>query len=380
MVKVNNEEEFDMGVFGTDEDVQLNLDETTKLESEKEKEDSEKKEDSEENNNNTNENNTNTSKDEEEESSEDVVSKEKDEEGNSDEDTSPDIFTSFATLLSEKGLLSSFNKETKLESEEDLANLVKSEIDSKSKEMIVSKLGEEGFEALEKGVSLSEYQSYKTDLETLDSVNDETLENNQDLSKRIILEDYKAQGLPEERAIKLLNKSVALGEESLLDDAKESLDSLKEYQKVQFEKTQEQRIAERNQALQEQEKIDNDLKNSVYNTEEIINGVKINKEIKDRMYDTMTSIVSKNENGVPENQLMKDRREDPINFDTKLYYLYTLTKGFNDFSKLMNTTTSKVTSDFENALRSNSKFENSGSPDFLNDADSYDGIGEELNM
>jgi hypothetical protein len=57
-----------------------------------------------------------------------------------------------------------------------------------------------------------------------------------------------------------------------------------------------------------------------------------------------------------------------------------MTKGFSDFSKLMNTTESKVTSNFEKALRSNKNFENSGSPDFLNDKNSYNGIGDELNI
>lgn len=383
MGEQENNEEFNMDIFDSEEDVQLNLEEenlleTKKSDSEEEKSDSDKA--------NENASNTDDKLKGESEDSESVIGKEnnkEDKEGDSekdDNDTSPDIFTSFANLLSEKGLLSSFNEETKLESEDDLANLVKSEIDTRSKEMLVSKLGEEGYEALEKGISLAEYQSYKNDLETLDSVDEDSLKSNPELSKRIILEDYKAQGLPEERAIKLLNKSLELGDDSLLEDARESLDSLKEYQKVQFEKTQAQRAEEAEKLAKEQEKIDNDLKNSVYNTDEIIKGVKINKEIKDRMYDTMTSIVSKNEKGIPENKLMKDRREDPINFDTKLYYLYTVTKGFNDFSKLMNTTTSKVTSDFEKALRSNSKFENSGSPDFLNDANSYDGVGEELNL
>lgn len=383
-MKEGNNEDYDMSFFDSEEDIQLNFDEENLLD---EKQTGSEEDDDSEENRNTDENTSNTDKDSEEEESEDsesVVGKDekenKESDSEEDEDSSPDIFTSFATLLSEKGLLSSFNGDTKLESEDDLAELVKSEIDARSKDALISKLGEDGYEALEKGISLAEYQNYKNDLDTLDSVNDEALENNQELSKRIILEDYKAQGLPEERAIKLLNKSAELGEDSLLEDAKESLQSLKEFQKVQFQKTQEQRAEEAKQAAKQQEKIDNDLKNSVYNKDEIIEGIKINKEIKDRMYNTMTSIVSKNEQGVPENQLMKDRREDPIEFDTKLYYLYTVTKGFNDFSKLTNATKSKVASDFERTLRSNKKFENSGSPDFLNDADSYDGIGEELNL
>ena len=48
---------------------------------------------------------------------------------------------------------------------------------------------------------------------------------------------------------------------------------------------------------------------------------------------------------------MKDRRTNPIEFDTKLYYLYELTKGFSDFSLLENKTKTKVSNDFERALK-----------------------------
>ena len=75
---------------------------------------------------------------------------------------------------------------------------------------------------------------------------------------------------------------------------------------------------------------------------------------------------------------MRDRRENPIEFDTKLYALYELTKGFKDFSKFNSTIKSKVANDFETILRKNSKFEDSGTPSYLADSESYDGLGLEL--
>jgi len=383
---MSEENEFDMGIFGEEDSIELNLEEDNPFDIKKDidgeeddasnpaDEDDKKPEGSEEDD-----------QEEENDDPENVVSKkDKDDDEEDDPDSdgdSPEIFTSFATMLAEKGLLSSFNSETDdIKSEEDLTNVIRKEISTQSQSYLKEKLGEEGFDALEKGVSLQEYQNYKNTVDTLDSVDEESLSSNMELSKQIILEDYKAQGMSEERATRILNKSVDLGDDSVLEDAIESLASLKETQKVNFAKHEETREAERQDQIKSQEKIDNDLKNSVYNTDEIIKGVKLNKEIKDRMYSTMTGIVGKNQDGIPENKLMQQRRSNPIEFDTKLYYLYEMTKGFSDFSKLMNTTESKVTSNFEKALRSNKNFENSGSPDFLNDKNSYNGIGDELNI
>jgi len=74
---------------------------------------------------------------EEDDDPENVVSKkDKDDDEEDDPDSdgdSPEIFTSFATMLAEKGLLSSFNSETDdIKSEEDLTNVIRKEISTQS--------------------------------------------------------------------------------------------------------------------------------------------------------------------------------------------------------------------------------------------------------
>jgi hypothetical protein len=84
----------------------------------------------------------------------------------------------------------------------------------------------------------------------------------------------------------------------------------------------------------------------------------------------MTTIVGTSPQGVSENALMRTRREDPVGFDTKLYYLYEITKGFSDFSKINKGGRSSAIKDLERAARANI---NSGStPSFVQDKDSYD--------
>jgi|TARA_R110000822_G_scaffold152112_8_gene291351 hypothetical protein len=305
------------------------------------------------------------------------VSGDEDPEGG-DDAISPNLFSSFASELHSKGVLPSLDLDTaKIEDTEGLATVIKGEIDAQAKNYIISKIGEDGYDALEKGISLAQYQQHTNTVDTLNSITDEGLAEDLDLAKRVILQDYINQGLTEVRAKRILQKTIDLGEEAVLEDAKESITSLKVYEenRIQSEKVAAtQRNAD---AVQAQEKIDNDLKSAIYTKKSIIEGMTINKTIQDKVYKSITQVVGESPDGVMENKLMQDRRENPIEFDSKLYYLYEITKGFSDFSTITTKASSKAASDFEKALRQ-TKFEGSGSPGFTQDRDSYDGLGTEL--
>ena len=179
--------------------------------------------------------------------------------------------------------------------------------------------------------------------------------------------------------MRLLKRSIDAGDESIIEDAKESLESLKVAEGRRMDQLAEQREEASKAATKAQEKIDNDLKNAIYNTDEFITGQKVNKATQDRVYKSITNIVGKSPNGIMENQLMKDRRENPIEFDTKLYYLYEMTKGFKDFSLLENKTKTKASNELEQALRGMKLDTSGGAPSYLSDPNSYSGgIGSEI--
>lgn len=312
---------------------------------------------------------------------EDIDTNDGDDSDSDDDDaSSSNIYSSLASVLNEQGLLPSLNlEENAIENIDDLTKVFKSELNTQANQYIVDKLGQEGFDALEKGVSLSEYQQYQDDVNVLDSITDDSLEEDIELSKRIILQDYTSQGISEDKALRFLKRSIDIGEEAILEDAKQSLESLKVLQSRKLEELKETKATELVQQKEQQEKIDNDLKNSIYTKDEIIKGVVLNKSIQDKIYKSITNVVSTDPNtGVLENQLMKDRRENPTEFDTKLYYLYELTKGFTDFSKIVSKSKSKAATQLEKSLRSNKSFDASGQAGFLNDKNSYDGIGGEI--
>ena len=292
--------------------------------------------------------------------------------------TSPNLFSSFASELHSKGVLPTLDLDkTKIEDTDSLADVIKGEIDSQTKSYIISKIGEDGYDALEKGVSLAQYQEHTNTVDQLDSITDDVLEEDVDLAKRVILQDYINQGLTEQKAKRILQKTIDAGEDSVLEDAKESIQSLRAYENLRIEQEKVNASQRQLAAVKEQEKIDNDLKSAIYSKNSIIEGIAINKTIQDKVYKAITQVVGESPDGVMENQLMRDRRENPVDFDAKLYYLYELTKGFQDFSNITTKATTKAVSDFERALRQ-TKFEGGGNPTFVDDRDSYDGMGTEL--
>ncbi len=309
-----------------------------------------------------------------------VVKDELENKGNEDsnDDTSPNIYSSFASVLNEQGLLPSLENNDEIKTVDDLTVALKSEIQNQYKDFIIDKIGEDGFDALEKGVSLAEFQEHQDNTLVLEGIQSDKLGEDLELSKNIILQDYLAQGLSEDRALRILKKTIDLGDEAIIEDAQQSLESLKEFQGARLEKLKAENALKVEKDQLAQEKIDNDLKNSIYNVNEIIKDIKLNKTNKDNLYNSITKIVSKSPEGMLENQLMKDRRDNPIDFDIKMHYFYNLTNGFKDFSSITRKSTSKAVNNLESALRNNNPNEHSAQPGFLNDPDSYGGYGDEL--
>lgn len=312
---------------------------------------------------------------EEETSSEEVASEDDDEGG---DETSPNLYSSLATVLYEQGLLPSLNlDESKVESIDDITNAFKSEIESNVKQRLVDALGEDGYEAVTNGVPLSELAKVKDNQSALESITEESLAEDQELAKRVIYQDYINQGISEDRAKKLLKRVIDSGDDALLEDANDSLQSLKAFEQRQLEVRKEEFKKQQELQAKQQEELEKNLKDKIYNSNELIKGLKLNKAIKDKVYSSMTEIVGKNPNGVLENRLMRERRENPIEFDTKLYYLYEITNGFKDIGKISNTTRTSAISDLERSIRQ-TNHQDSGAPSFLDDGESYSGFGDEL--
>lgn len=302
------------------------------------------------------------------------VGGDEDEEEGGDENNSPNLYSSLASVLHEQGLLPSLNlQDTKIENADDISNAIKGEIDSNVKARLIQALGEEGYEAVTNGVPLEQLARHREEQLTLDSIDENSLSDDLELSKKVIYQDYINQGVSPEKAQKLLQRVAAAGEEAIVEDAKESLNSIKAFGKQQLANQAEANRQAAARQAKEQDELDTKLKNTIYNSQELIKGLKLNKAIQDRIYKSITTNVGDGEQF--QTSLIKDRQSNPVEFDAKLYYLYEITNGFKDLDAVMKKTTTSATATLEDSIRKFKSYDASN-PTFTQDSDSYYGDGD----
>lgn len=305
------------------------------------------------------------------ESQEEVDSNDEDDEnGDDSSESSPNLFSSVADVLFEQGLLPSLDSSENIKSVDDLANVVKKEIDIQASIKIEEYLS---------NLDLEKVARSKQELTDLNSIDEDYLKDNLEVAKQLIYQDYINQGLSEDRARKLLNKTLDLGEDMLIEEALESRESLKQFNLRLEEQAKIDAQKRLEEERQEQIKLEQEVKKLVFESKDLVKGLPATKALKDRVYKSMTEIVSKNpQTGELENKFMKDRNTNPIEFDTRMYYLYELTNGFRDLSNISKQVESKAVKKMEQAMRQ-TRFEDNGLPNYMVDPNSYDSpFGSEL--
>ena len=100
------------------------------------------------------------------------------------------------------------------------------------------------------------------------------------------------------------------------------------------------------------------IKKQIDDTEEILPGIQLNKGVKDKLYQSMTTIVATDENNRPMNAVMAMRAKDPLGFEKKLHY-YASIGLFNekpDMTKIMSTAKTNAAKEFEELANKNLGF------------------------
>jgi hypothetical protein len=145
-------------------------------------------------------------------------------------------------------------------------------------------------------------------------------------------QDYINRGFKHERAMKMIQKSFDDGTD--LDDAKEAYNSCKEYYKQQIDDFQ-QEMEERQQAQKANEqKQFSSLKKHILDTESFYDGVQVDKQTRQKAYDSITKPIYKDEQGNYMNALQKYQREHPTEFMENVALLFALTDEFKSVNKL----------------------------------------------
>lgn len=275
-------------------------------------------------------------------------------------DSSP--FTPFAKLLVEEGATPNLNLEEFDGTPQGLIKAIQQEIEyntnmyKESLDPRVKWLQDN----IDEGVAFEDLLAIDKQRMSLNFITEDTLSTDENVQKQIVKEYLKETTKFSDSLIdKQIERLEITGE--LTDEAKGYFEELKQINAAKEQQAVEQAKVRQQEFRQQQEKILNDFKETLEKTEEIIPGIKLNRNIKDQIFKTLTTPVTQDPNtGAPLNAIAKARLEDPINFEKNLAYVWLATKGFKDFSTLNSAGKKTAMKEFESALnKGDNKFSTS---------------------
>lgn len=305
-----------------------------------------------------------------------------------DKGTSPktNFYSSIASALKDEGIFPELDDETlsNIKTPEDFAEAVEKTVQAKldEKQRRIDA-------ALSADVEPDEVRRYETVLTNLESIKEEHIadetEKGERLRKNLIYQDFLNRGYSEQRAKREVEKSFNAGTD--IDDAKEALESNKEYFKDQYQDLIKEAQEE---AKQEQERIKKEateLKKSMLEDKEVFEGISLDKTTRQKAYDNIVKPVYKTEDGEYLTAIQKYEMENPVEFRKYLSILFTLTDGFKSIDGLVK---GKVKKEVKQSLRelehklSSTSRTSAGEPKYVGgveeDPESYIGKGWKLDV
>lgn len=293
------------------------------------------------------------------------------------------FYSSIAKALKEDGILSDLDDDMldKAETPEDFANLIETQIqarlDEKQKRID---------EALGVGVEPTAIQQYERTLDYLDGLTDEAIADESDkgetLRKNLIYQDFINRGYSKERANREVQKSFNAGSD--IDDAKEALQSNKDFFKDSYDKLIKEAKDAENKRQADQKKEAETLKKSILEDDKVFGELVVDKTQRRKIFENISKPVYKDpETGEYLTAIQKYEQENHTDFMKYVGLIYTLTDGFKNLDGLVkgkvNKEMKKGLKNLENTLN-NSTRNHDGTLNFVtsrrsDDDDSYFGKG-----
>lgn len=298
--------------------------------------------------------------------------------------TSPNNFySSIAKALKEDGTLPDLDDDIldKMETAEDFAEAietqVKARLDEKQKRID---------EALGVGVEPSAIQQYERTIDYLDSITDDSIsdesEKGENLRKQLIYQDFINRGYSKERANREVTKSFNAGSD--IDDAKEALQSNKDFFKDSYESLIKEAKDAETKRINEQKKEAETLKKSILEDDKVFGELVVDKTQRKKIYENISKPVYKDpDTGEYLTAIQKYEQDNHTEFMKYVGLVFTLTDGFKNLDGLIkgkvNKEMKKGLKNLENTLN-NSTRNHDGTLNFVtsrrsDDDDSYFGKG-----
>jgi hypothetical protein len=250
-------------------------------------------------------------------------------------DSSADFYSSIASVLRKDGVLEYLDDDTlnDIKTAEDFKEMFNNEVEKR-----ISEIDSRVNEALNNGGEPAEIRKYENTLKALDRFTKEYLsdENSEEAAedrKRLIYQDYLNKGFSQERASKMVQKSLDAGSE--IDDALEALEENKKFFTNVYNdylkelKNEEQK---RQEFLQQKEE---ELQKLVLDTEEPFDGISLDKTTRGKVLDAISKTTIKGDDGKYYTKLQDYQLKNPNEFLYKLGVVFTLTDGFKNIDKLI---------------------------------------------
>ena len=292
-----------------------------------------------------------TLEEETEEESEETEEEEKPSSKDSEKKPSSSPFTPYAKLLKEEGILPNLNMEEFDGTADGLKTAMINEIVEAVemyKETLPSRV-KDLINNYEEGVPLEELLKIdKEEIQAL-SLDEEKIKEDVSLQKETVRNYLKKTSKFSDKKIE---NQIQYYEDSgeLEEEALTAAGELKELLKTEKTQVVEQ-AKQKEKDLQDKAKQDlANLNKRIQESTEIIPGLKLNDKIKSELVKSMTTPAGKDKNGNPVNRIVAARMENPMEFEIKLHYLFEITKGFTDFSKLVEKGKKDSIKEFEEAI------------------------------
>ena len=296
------------------------------------------------------------------------------ESGNDSGTPQTNLFSSIAKALRDEGVFPDLSDET-LDKITDAATLRQMFVDENSK--LLDERQRRIEEALNGGATSEEVQVYQQALniaQFLDRKDTyETLiaegEDGEKLRKQVMYQDYVNRGFKHEKAVKMVEKSIDDGTD--IEDAKEAYESCKDFYKEKVDGYQKELEARQSQQKAAEEKQYATLKKHILDTESFYDGVKVDRQTRQKAYDSITKPVYRDDEGNYLTALQKYQRENPAEFMENVALLFALTDNFKNVDKLAGSKAkAKIKSSFDEVanLLNNSKRNGDGTLNLANSA------------
>lgn len=288
--------------------------------------------------------------------------KEKEDTNSEKVSTSPNsknFFSSIAKAFAEEGIFPDLNEEevANIKTAESFRELIdkqiQSQLDEKQKRID---------EALNVGIEPDDIRKYENTLSYLDDVSEDKLTEEttegEELRKRLIYQDYINRGFSQERATKEVKRSIDSGND--IEDAKEALNSNKEYFKTQYDKLLNDAKEEQKKYEQERKNQAEQLKKSIIEEKKVFGDIEVDKITRQKIFDNLSKPVYKDEEtGTYMTALQKYQHDNPNEFIKNVSTIFTLTDGFKNLNKLVKSKVTKEVKkgfrDLENALNNTAR-------------------------